>query len=105
MSFDFNKNAKKNFKFLKSINDTTEIELSKIKTNDGNYLVPLCHGNKDDEKVFKKYFGDECSIYFHFHKKNSHSYGVLSLRLDEKNKKFIVDEFDLILNISMDEFM
>jgi len=104
MSFDFNKNAKKNFKFLKSINNVTEIELSKLKTSDGNYLVPYCHGNKNDEKVFKKYFDDECSIYFHFRKQNSDPYGQLRIRLDEKNEKFLIDEFELILNISKDEF-
>ena len=107
MSFDFNKNAKKNFKFLKSIDDATEIELSKIKTNNGNYLVPFCHGNNNlpNDEVFKKYFKDECVIYFHFHKKNSDPYGLLEIRLDEKNEKFIINELNLISNISMDEFI
>ena len=92
MSFDFNKNAKKNFKFLKSINDDREYTLSSLKTADGNYLFPYCKDTNIDDSVFKKYFDDDRALWFHYFEKSiSDATCVFYINLDEKNNKLIVD--------------
>ena len=92
MSFDFNKNAKKNFKFLKSINDDREYTLSSLKTADGNYLFPYCKGTNIDDSVFKKYFDDDRALWFHYFEKSiSDATCVFYINLDEKNNKLIID--------------
>ena len=92
MSFDFNKNARKNFKFLKSIYDDRQYTLCSLDTGEGNSLYPFCRGLNDDDSVFKSYFEDECTLWFHyFNKAKANAAGIFFINLDEKNNKLIID--------------
>ncbi len=107
MSFDFNKHVKKNFKFLKQIDNLKKVQLCSLDlvSETSEYLVPNALINTDIAKLNKDYFDNDNILNFSLSgQENSDSYGYFILLLDEADSKIIIDEINLMSEISNEIF-
>tara|TARA_X000001036_G_scaffold439303_1_gene489925 strand:- start:10539 stop:12158 length:1620 start_codon:yes stop_codon:yes gene_type:complete len=107
MPFNFIKNIHKNFVFIKKIEDDTELLLTSIKLDNKNneYLVPIGIGNINNEQVNEKYLSDDSVLKFKYVSKYTDLSGGLVLQLNkDDSSRIIIDEFNLLDNISKEEF-
>lgn len=102
MSFDFNLHVKKNFKFLKEIDNFKEVILCSLNIDNENseYLIPNALVNTKNDNTEKDYFDNDNIIKFSLsNHDDSSSQQCLVVLLDEVDSKIIIDEINLFNQI------